>query len=425
VTVLVHGPGSEDLLPQLKGLNIVRRPDPQLAERALNVFVLVTATDLPAVAEFVTRANRRHRLRALFIREETDPRWLPQWFERAGLRTLRNTLVHSGPTLPRRVLAAWLHGAQGKLIADASVVADRLFLVTCALDRYEITFGQVPALKAIPEAERARFEVDEDGSHLHWPGPDIHIDIDAIRSALDPIARAESEAAKATRNRRYGAAIAKLRTASGLTQSDIEGLSERHVRRIEKGEGASAEALRRFAVAHKLSLNDYLRDIAALLAPNAKDSRDDSRIVSIEDDTEFREFQRTNQGGLAMVPELYGDLSKPVLRGSGGDFAKWLRMHAPAIPVEVRRSEHHLVLRSGDYWLPLVFLAKDLAISLYLRFVSGYIRDQTKGALKGDTTRVRFSVVYEDRRTDSIKRFDFDGDAETLQLAIEQFNTDE
>ncbi|MBZ5536848.1 MAG: DUF2442 domain-containing protein [Acidobacteriia bacterium] len=266
MTVLVHGTGSEELLPQEQGLHVVRRPQLQIAERALNLFVLVTATGLPDVSEFVSVANRRHQLRALFVRDDTNARWLPHWFERAGLRTLRNTLVHSDATVPRRVLTAWLHGAQNELIADANVADDRLFLISCALEHYEVPFDRVPAMKAIPPAQRSTFEMDEDGSYIHWPGPDIHLDLDAIRAALDPKSRAKAAAVKASRDQRYGAAIAKLRAARGLKQSDIKGLSERHVRRIEKGEGASSEALRRLAEAHGMSLDQYLRKVATLLA---------------------------------------------------------------------------------------------------------------------------------------------------------------
>jgi len=266
MTVLVHGTGSEELLPEEKGLRVIRRPRLQIAGRALNVFVLVPATGLPDVSEFVSVANRRHQLRALFVRDDTNARWLPHWFERAGLRTLRNTLVHSDATVPRRVLTAWLHGAQNELIADASVADARLFVLSCALDRYEVQFDQVPAMKSIPQAQRSTCEVDEDGSYIHWPGPDIHVDLDAIRAALDPESRAKAEAAKITRDERYGAAIAKLRVAMSLKQADIRGLSERHVRRIEKGEGTTSEALRRLAEAHGMSLDEYLREVAAILA---------------------------------------------------------------------------------------------------------------------------------------------------------------
>lgn len=268
VTVLVHGAGSEALLPRTQErLRVVRQPRLQVAQRALNLFVLVTATELPDVSAFVSVANRRHQLRALFVRESTHARWLPFWFERAGLRTLRNTLVHAeaDATLPRRVLNAWVQGAPNELIADASVVGSRLFLMSCALERVEVDFDVVPALKDIPRTQRTAFEVDEDGSYVHWPGPDIHLDLDAIRVAIDPEARARAEVVRATHNVRYGAAIARLRVAKGLKQADIKGLSERHVRRIEKGEGASHEALRLIAEAHGMKLGQYLHEVAEML----------------------------------------------------------------------------------------------------------------------------------------------------------------
>jgi transcriptional regulator with XRE-family HTH domain len=54
----------------------------------------------------------------------------------------------------------------------------------------------------------------------------------------------------------FGAAIAKLRTAKGLKQSEITGLSERQVRRIEKGEGTTYESLRRLAAAHGMDTRE-------------------------------------------------------------------------------------------------------------------------------------------------------------------------
>jgi hypothetical protein len=141
-----------------------------------------------------------------------------------------------------------------------------LFVLSCALQAYEVAFEKMPALRRIPVAERARFEVDEDGSYIHWADPDIHIDLDAIRAAIDPEEHAKAETAKALHDGRYGAAIAKLRLAKGLKQSDVEGLSERQVRRIEKGEGTTFEALRRLAAAHRMDFDPYLREVAALVA---------------------------------------------------------------------------------------------------------------------------------------------------------------
>lgn len=262
LTVLVHGCQSESVVRDKKSFRVLRRPDQQSAGEARNVFVLVPATELPHVSNFISTVNRRNQLRALLVSEDIEASSIPQMFERAHLRMVRNTIVHSDDSVPRRILAAWAHNAQDQVIAKATVSGDRLFVLSCALHQYEVTFDDMPALKCIPKKQRAKLVVDEDGSYVHWPGPDIHIDLDAIRVAKDPRARAKALADKARHDARYGAAIARLRLAKGLKQSDIEGLSERQVRRIEKGEGTTSEALRLLAAAHHMNFDEYLREVA-------------------------------------------------------------------------------------------------------------------------------------------------------------------
>ena len=262
LNVLAKDSGAEGAVPDKRRFRVIHRPNRQTAERGRNIFVLVPASELPDVAEFVSIANRRHQLRALLVRDDVQPSSIPQMFERAGLRMVRNTVVYSDASVPRRVLTAWAHHAQEELIAKASVSKDRLFVLSCALQPYEVAFDSMPSLKRIPVAERASFTVDEDGSYIYWAGPDIHLDLDAIRAAVEPEAHARAEAAKALHDSRYGAAIVKLRLRMGLKQSQIEGLSERQVRRIEKGEGTTYEALRRLASAHRMDLESYLRELA-------------------------------------------------------------------------------------------------------------------------------------------------------------------
>jgi hypothetical protein len=260
--LLAHDRAAEVAAPEKRRFRVLHRPNRNTAERGRNIFVLAPASELPDVAEFVSIANRRHQLRALLVRDDVQPSSIPQMFERAGLRMMRNTVVYSDPSVPRRVLSAWTQNAQEELIAKASVSKDRLFVLSCALQPYEVAFDSMPSLKRVPVPERGSFVVDEDGSYIHWPGPDIHLDLDAIRAAIDPQARARAEAARALHDSRYGAAIAKLRLRMGLKQSQIEGLSERQVRRIEKGEGTTHEALRRLAAAHRMDLEGYLRELA-------------------------------------------------------------------------------------------------------------------------------------------------------------------
>lgn len=245
-----------------EAFRILKRPRAALNEKLKNVFILCTAMRLPEVASVASSVNREHRLRALFIRQDTDPDWLPQLLERANIRTVRNMLVHHDYALPKRVLWAWEHGGQDQLIANATVADDKLFLINCALETLEVRFDALPALKKIPKGARHNFELSEEGSYIHWPEPDIHLDLDAIKSALDPEWRARSAALKFSHGKRYGNAIARIRKNKGLRQSKIAGLSDRQVRRIEAGGPVTVSALRAFAAAHKLSLDEYLSQVA-------------------------------------------------------------------------------------------------------------------------------------------------------------------
>ena len=114
----------------------------------------------------------------------------------------------------------------------------------------------------MPNAERSDFTIQPDGAYIHWSRPDVHLDLEAIRVAIDPGARGRASRIKAHHDKRYGRAIAKVRGKYGLKQADIEGLSERQVRRIEKGEGTTVQALERLAQAHGISLQDYLTQLA-------------------------------------------------------------------------------------------------------------------------------------------------------------------
>jgi hypothetical protein len=151
-------------------------------------------------------------------------------------------------------------------ILEAHGVVPVLFVTSCALQQYEVPINKITALKSVPESTRANFTIDEDGSYLHWPESDIHLDLDAIRVAIDPVANKKAFEAKALRHRRYGSAIAKLRLQKGLKQSDIPGLSDRQVRRIESGAATTYESFSRLANAHGMALDEYLNQLARISA---------------------------------------------------------------------------------------------------------------------------------------------------------------
>jgi len=169
----------------------------------------------------------------------------------------------------RRVIAAWQLGAQDQLIATAQVVGDRLLVVSCALEVFEIPFALIPALRRIPVEQRAAFTLSSEGSYLHWPHSDIHLDLDALRYATDPQQHTRQQALRLAADKRFGAAVTRVRKQRGLRQSDIAGLSERQVRRIEKGQRTTVAALELLAQSHGLALNEYLHAVADAMSFSA------------------------------------------------------------------------------------------------------------------------------------------------------------
>jgi len=152
---------------------------------------------------------------------------------------------------------------------------------------------------------------------------------------------------------------------------------------------------------------------------------DDKNIceeLPVDDDSDFLNFKRNPKYHIEIVTEPYGDMEEKVAQPDSGDFVKWLHINSPDIEVSVQKSEKQLVLHSNDFWLPLVYLASDVTLQIYLNLVASYLYDKSKGLLKGETARVHMSAIYEDSESGVTKRFNFAGDTESLQKAIKRFD---
>lgn len=265
LTVLNRDPECSDWLRPSRRLTVLKEPDVEVAAEQTHVFVMARASELEHVAEFVREASRRHHLKALLVHADLDGRWIGHMLDRAELRTLRNLLVHRGSEQPRRVLGAWSSGSQDLLIADAVALPEGLMVLSCSLERIEVPWGSIPALQSLGEEARRRFEVASDGSYINWPEGDVHLDLDALRVAIDPVAQRLAQFQRQERGRRFGQALAELRKRKGLTQGNIEGLSSRQVRRIENGDVLPRTAtLKALAQAHKMDVSSYLNELAML-----------------------------------------------------------------------------------------------------------------------------------------------------------------
>lgn len=262
LTVLVADEESDAALPS--GFESSLRPTRSLKDAcdAKRLFVVSSATTLPSVSGCVSRAARNHRLYGLFVRNDIGEEWVVQIFERAALRRVRNSVVHRNPLVARRILQAFAVGAPEHFIADATLAGDRIFVMDCAFRFYEMPFDTYPALRRIPREHRIFFDVILDGAFLRWDDYDVDLDLESIRLALDPELRKAAERKRILHDRAFGAAVRVFREERGLLQSQIPGLSERQVRRIEKGATVTPAAIDALAAAHQMDPDDYLNEVA-------------------------------------------------------------------------------------------------------------------------------------------------------------------
>lgn len=246
-------------------MSVLHRSADSITNLAKNLFVFASTTQLSQVESLVRKANDYHHLRALFIRQDVNCNWLPQMLYQSNVKALKNMIVYSDYKIPQRILTAWKLGAQNQLIADAIYFDDKLSVMSCALEKYDVFFSKIPAMNKIPINERNSFEIVPDGSYIYWPNSDVHIDLDSIRCAIDETWKARFVALRLVQNNNYGKAIAALRKKLKLRQADVKGLSERQLRRIETGEPTSVNTLKLLAKAHSMELSDYLDKLALLL----------------------------------------------------------------------------------------------------------------------------------------------------------------
>ena len=61
---------------------------------------------------------------------------------------------------------------------------------------FEIGFEEIPALSRLPIRYRPDFELSSDGSYIHWPSKDVHLSMDAVRCAIDPVYKEQRAAVR-------------------------------------------------------------------------------------------------------------------------------------------------------------------------------------------------------------------------------------
>ena len=163
-----------------------------------------------------------------------------------------------------RVLAGSLElDSSESRIVDAWVEDGTLVLLPPSFQRMSVPIERLHKLLGTNDEEISSFDIDEDGSFLYWPHADVHLGWEQLQCLIDPQTQLRQKQLLDGYNERYGAAIRSLRKKSNLNQSDIKGINPRTLGRVEQGQAAaSSSTLQALAMAHSMSLNDYMEAVA-------------------------------------------------------------------------------------------------------------------------------------------------------------------
>ncbi len=204
---------------------------------------------------------------------DTDTRYLVVLDvpEQAALRLASMLRLHKpdqrlqvcrDPSVVKRLVIALNRPAPWEGILDAYVLEDALVVVLGDLSAREFPINRLPQVRRFASRLVGRFVIDSSGSYLYWPDHDVHMGPSQMVQAVDPMYLSEVEI------RRYDMAnvshaLLEMRTDRQLKQTEIRGLSERHVRRLEKEETRlTVDAASKFAAAFGQTLSGFLDELS-------------------------------------------------------------------------------------------------------------------------------------------------------------------
>lgn len=151
-------------------------------------------------------------------------------------------------------------------IVDAYSLEDHLVVVLGDMTIREFPNERLPRISTMAPADVERFEVDESGSFLHWQEGDVHLGASQLLQATDPMYLTDVEIQRYAREK-VSLALLDMRNERGLKQTDVPGLSDRHVRRLENEEvRLTVDAAEKLAAAFGLDLLEFLDELSGRLS---------------------------------------------------------------------------------------------------------------------------------------------------------------
>lgn len=228
----------------------------------------ILMTDLSSIEDFseIYRKNEKLKsnLKGLLLKEEKqDGLEILKLLESLKISTKFVIAMDDAETLGR-IIYAWKLGAQNELIVSAAILGKFITIKACNFARYIFPASKIPALREARTEDLKNFKIAKRGNYIHWPVLDVHLDLEAIKVALDPKLKVKIQNERTKDDIKFGEVIRDLRKKHGLKQSDFE-LSDKQIRRFESGEQRpTLKAYEVMAKAHKLSVDEYMNKLAEM-----------------------------------------------------------------------------------------------------------------------------------------------------------------
>lgn len=161
---------------------------------------------------------------------------------------------------------------QGILDAYFVPQVDSVFVIFGDMTVREFPKARIPKLRKASTESFKNFKIDSAGSFLYWPDLDVHMGASQLLQAVDPMYLADVEIGRYAEEK-ISLALSEMRNERNLKQTEIEGLSDRHVRRLENEEvRLTVDAAEKLALAFGLSLDGFLEELSKRIVANRADS---------------------------------------------------------------------------------------------------------------------------------------------------------
>lgn len=250
--------------------HFVFRIDVEAKDRGRDTFLVLKSSTLNQFADgLIEESLKLGTLRVVFVRMDTNTDVFFDKIQELDTPELLQKLFRvTAAEQINRILHAWCDQRADRSIASAYVENDELILQSCDLRHYRIRFDDFTGLAELPKGQRDKFQIDEIGNHVFWPGRNIAVDLDVARYKVDnEFRQAKDMDALSDYKEFLGQAIQRVMSKYRLTQAVLKengGPAERHLYRIERGEQElTSSMIDRLAKAHGLSSKQYVEELIA------------------------------------------------------------------------------------------------------------------------------------------------------------------